>query len=143
MLNALYPVLGSNKLRESRDFYRALFDLRVSFENDWYISLATETEPHQQIAFVAHDHESVPTESRQLAAGFLVTLEVEDVDALWKRAQTLTLEPVLSIRDEAWGQRHFIVRDPNGVLVDVVQPIPPSAEFADAYAMTPPGTKSD
>ena len=34
---------------------------------------------------------------------------------------------------EAFGQRHFIPADPNGVLIDVIKPIPPSAEFAANY----------
>ena len=34
---------------------------------------------------------------------------------------------------EAFGQRHFITADPNGVLIDVIKPIPPSAEFAANY----------
>jgi hypothetical protein len=38
-----------------------------------------------------------------------------------------------SLRDEAFGQRHFITRDPNGVLIDVIRPIPPDADFAAQY----------
>ena len=36
--------------------------------------------------------------------------------------------------DEPFGQRHFITADPNGVMIDVIKPIPPSAEFAAQYA---------
>ena len=35
---------------------------------------------------------------------------------------------------ERFGQRHFITADPNGVLIDVVTPIPPSPEFAALYS---------
>ncbi|MFX4229610.1 MAG: hypothetical protein ACFHHU_17570 [Porticoccaceae bacterium] len=41
---------------------------------------------------------------------------------------------MLPLRDEPFGQRHFITRDPNGVLIDVIKPIPPSAEFLAQYA---------
>ncbi|THB79312.1 MAG: glyoxalase/bleomycin resistance/extradiol dioxygenase family protein, partial [Desulfobulbaceae bacterium] len=37
------------------------------------------------------------------------------------------------IKSEDFGQRHFIVVDPNGILVDVIQNIEPSAEFAEQY----------
>ena len=40
----------------------------------------------------------------------------------------------LALRDEPFGQRHFIVQDPNGVLIDVIQPIPPSEDFLRQYA---------
>ena len=43
------------------------------------------------------------------------------------------LPMLLPLRDEDFGQRHFITQDPNGVLIDVIKPIPPSAEFAAQY----------
>ena len=40
----------------------------------------------------------------------------------------------MPLRDEPSGQRHFITLYPNGVLIDVITPIAPSAEFAAQYA---------
>jgi len=40
---------------------------------------------------------------------------------------------VLDLKSEEWGQRHFIVEDPNGILIDVIQNIEPSAEFKEEY----------
>ena len=37
---------------------------------------------------------------------------------------------LLDLRDEAFGQRHFITSDPAGVLIDVISPIPMTGEFA-------------
>jgi uncharacterized glyoxalase superfamily protein PhnB len=62
---------------------------------------------------------------------------VSDVDAEWERlvvGEGLTAE--LELRSEDFGQRHFIVADPNGVLIDVITPIAPSAEYADQYRPT-------
>ena len=42
-------------------------------------------------------------------------------------------EPELEIRSEDFGQRHFIVADPDGVLIDVITPIAPAADYADQY----------
>ena len=36
-------------------------------------------------------------------------------------------------KDEDFGQRHFIVEGPNKILIDVIQPIPPSEEFLKNY----------
>src|SRR5690606_31002088 len=102
-------------------------------ENDWYISLASTSEPPLQIAFVDRAHESVPKADRVIPKGCLVTVETADVDAAHERAQAAQLPMELELRDEAWGQRHFIVRDPNGVLVDVVKVIPPSEAYAASY----------
>lgn len=64
-------------------------------------------------------------------AGLLLNFEVDNVDAEWERlVQRGGLEPVLDLRDEDFGQRHFIVADPAGVLVDVITEIAPSPEYA-------------
>lgn len=37
-------------------------------------------------------------------------------------------------KNEPFGQRHFITRDLNGVLIDVITPIPPTDEFVAQFA---------
>jgi hypothetical protein len=49
------------------------------------------------------------------------------------RLKAAGLPILLPLRDEAFGQRHFITRDPNGVLIDIIKPIPPSGEFVQQY----------
>lgn len=44
-----------------------------------------------------------------------------------------SLVPMLELRDEAFGQRHFIVADTSGNLVDVIQNIPPQDGFVEEY----------
>ncbi len=41
-----------------------------------------------------------------------------------------SLRAELDLRSENFGQRHFIVADPNGILIDVITPI----EFTGQYA---------
>ena len=60
-------------------------------------------------------------------------IEVEDVDAEFERAQRAGLPILKTLTDEAFGQRHFITRDPNGVMIDVIKPIPPVGQFVDQY----------
>jgi uncharacterized glyoxalase superfamily protein PhnB len=42
---------------------------------------------------------------------------------------------VLDIRTEDWGQRHFCVEDPNGIHLDVVQAVAPTAAYAESYVI--------
>ena len=80
------------------------------------------------------DHETIPVEGRGRASGLLINFEVKDVDAVHERIVAAGLPILRSLRDEAFGQRHFITRDPNGVLIDVIKPIPPSEEFLAQFA---------
>ena len=130
MINAVFPVLCTDDLEASRDFYCELLGLEVMFESGWYTALATPGNKVRQIvAFVLPDHPSVPAPYGISAAGVLATFEVDDVDAVHESAVSMGLEPVLSLRNEDFGQRHFMVSDPAGVLVDVVTPIRPARSF--------------
>ena len=87
-----------------------------------------------QLAFVDKSHDSIPDGfARPTAAGMLVTIEVPDVDAVHARAREAGLPMHVTLRDQAWGQRHFITEDPDGVLVDVIALIPATGEYAAAY----------
>lgn len=87
-----------------------------------------------ELAILAHDHPTIPAGRRSLPSGVLLNLEVDDVDAVHERlTRELGLEPLLPLRDEDFGQRHCIFKAPDGVLLDVIQPIAPSAAFAKAY----------
>ena len=134
MINALFPVLCSSDVAAARDFYVRLFGFQVVFDAGWYVQLLDPASPAVQLGFVARDHETVPARFRVLPRGVLVTVEVDDADAIHARARDLGLPIELTLRDEAFGQRHFMTVDPDGLLVDVVKIIPHTAEYAAAYA---------
>lgn len=132
-MRTLYPTICSADVATSRDFYVALFDLKVVFDSGWYVQLLHPKRTYAQLGIVAFDHESVPARGQQTAQGVLVTFEVDDVDSVYARAGSLGLPIELELRDEDFGQRHFMTSDPDGLLVDVVQLIEPSAEYAAFY----------
>jgi catechol 2,3-dioxygenase-like lactoylglutathione lyase family enzyme len=129
-----YPVIMTAEVAGTAAFYRDNFRFRTLFENDWYAHLQSKEDEAVNIGVVRWDHETVPEAARKPAAGLLINFEVADVDAEYQRAEALGLPILLSLRSEAFGQRHFIVSDPNGVLIDVITPIPPSEEFRKLYA---------
>jgi len=133
-LTSLYPVICTAKLAETRAFYETHFDFAPAFESDWYVHLTSRSDSRVNLAILDHTHETIPDGYRKPARGVLINFEVEDVDAAYAAAQQAGLNIRLTLRDEAFGQRHFIVADPSGVLVDVIKPIPPSAEFAAQYS---------
>ncbi|MEV0198742.1 VOC family protein [Nonomuraea sp. NPDC050691] len=134
ILTGFYPVIGTARVADSRDFYTRLFGFEITFEADWYVSLRRPGEPAYELALLDHTHPTVPDGYREPVAGLLLNFEVEDVDAEWERLVLREgLRPELSLRSEDFGQRHFIVADPNGVLIDVITPIAPSGAYADQY----------
>ncbi|MEV1295672.1 VOC family protein [Pseudonocardia sp. NPDC049635] len=133
MLTSCYPVLTTGDVAAARAFWTGPMGFEITFDTDWYVSLQREG---HEIAVLDRDHPTIPEAYRgRSAAGVLVNLEVDDVDAEWTRLVTEGGLPVAQeLRDEDFGQRHFVVAGPDGVLVDVITEIPPSPEFAAAFA---------
>jgi catechol 2,3-dioxygenase-like lactoylglutathione lyase family enzyme len=135
ILRSSYPVLMVEDAKAAADFYIRYFGFEETFSTDWYVSLRHGTRPESELAFVQASHESIPAEYRTPSRGLLLNLEVDDAAGEYARlVEGSGFEPLLALRDEAFGQRHFIVLDPAGNLVDVIENIPPSEEFAPAYA---------
>jgi catechol 2,3-dioxygenase-like lactoylglutathione lyase family enzyme len=132
---SLFPVVCSANVRTAQEFYMRLLSLNVVFESEWYVQLQDASDPGVQLGFVVRDHGTVPEAFRRPAQGVLITFEVDDVDALYARALELRLPIALSLRDEKFGQRHFMTVDPDGLLVDVVKIIPFDPEFAAEYGI--------
>lgn len=132
-INSLYPVITTDKLEITKDFYKTYLDLGVTYDSDWYISMRTAYEPLFELALLDYKHPSLPEAFQKPTSGVLINIEVEDVDVVYDRFVSLGIEMVLDIRSEEWGQRHFIVQDPNGLLIDVIQNIQPEGEYKEQY----------
>lgn len=129
-----YPVLLTDRVAETARFYTDHFRFAPAFESDWYVHLQSAEDPAVNIAILDGDHDTIPETGRGRVSSLLINFEVEDVDAEFARAEAAGLPILLPLRDEPFGQRHFITRDPAGVLIDVITPIPPSPEFLAQYA---------
>lgn len=131
-ISSIYPVLMTRDVPGSAEFFRSSFGFETTFESDWYVSLR---HGQWELAVVDAAHPTIPAGQGTPAAGALLNIEVDDVDAEYQRLVVDgPLEPLLELRSEDFGQRHFIVAGPEGVLVDVITEIPPSPEFLAQFA---------
>lgn len=128
-----YPVIMTDRVAETTAFYQRHFGFEPAFESDWYVHLASPGNASVNLAILDGSHDTIPASGRGKVSGLLLNFEVEDVDAEHARLADAGLPILLSLRDEAFGQRHFITCDPNGVLIDIITPIAPSGEFAAQY----------
>lgn len=135
-----YPVLMVDDVAATAAFYVRHFRFRPLFEADWYAHLQSAEDESVNLGLVAAAHETIPAAGRATARGLLLNFEVADVDAEYAAATAAGLPILLTLRDEAFGQRHFITADPNGVLIDVIRPIAPSGDYVEAYAEGAAGT---
>ena len=95
----------------SRDFY-GLLGFEEVMNLGWVMTLASPSNPTAQISFL--------TEERTAPVVPDLSVEVEDVDAVYAETVASGAEIVRDLRDEEWGVRRFFVRDPNGRVVNVL-----------------------
>lgn len=129
-----YPVVVTPRVAVTAAFYVEHFGFQSLFSSDWYVHLQSAENAQVNLAVLQAGHPTLPEGGSAAVAGLLLNFEVEDVDAEYRRLLAQGLPMLCPLRDEAFGQRHFITRDPNGVLIDVIQPIPPSPDFLALYA---------
>lgn len=111
----------TTKIAATKEFYTKTLGFGVTFENEFYLLLHT---PNQEasISFLLPDH---PTQQALFQKpfqnqGVYLTIEVENVDEVYKEMKAKNVDIKIELRNEPWGDRHFAIADPNGVGIDIV-----------------------
>jgi catechol 2,3-dioxygenase-like lactoylglutathione lyase family enzyme len=112
----------TEKLAETKAFYTETLGFGVTFENEFYLLLHTPNH-EAEISFLLPNHPSQQPIFQQpfLNQGVYLTIEVNDVDSIYQEMKEKGIEIKIEIRDEPWGDRHFAIKDPNGIGIDIVK----------------------
>jgi uncharacterized glyoxalase superfamily protein PhnB len=118
----LWTGVVTEKVQDSKDFYVRIFDAEVIYEGEggWFSLLQFGA---NELGFMKPNLESQADifKSAFQGKGMWLVFDVKDVDAEYKRIKSLGVPIAVAIRDEPWGDRHFVIVDPNGIGVDIVQ----------------------
>ena len=106
------PNVFDDDAAATRAFYTEMFAFEVAMDLGWIATLAAPGAPTAQLSVFERDGE----EGRDP----FVSIEVDDVDGAHERAVRLGHEVVYALRDEPWGVRRFMLRDPGGRVVNVL-----------------------
>ena len=112
----------SDNLQGSKDFYTQLLGLQVKYDSDWYIQLCSPENPEIEYGLIQKDHSLVPEAYHRSPTGMYMTFVVDDVDQIYEKALALNIPIIQTPRNEFYGQRRFLVKDPNGCLIDICSP---------------------
>ena len=111
----------TEKLQETKNFYTEVLNFGASFENEFYILLHTPDQS-AEISFLQPNHPSQKPifQSAFSGKGVYLTIEVDNVDEVYKELKSKGVQMEIEIRNEPWGDRHFAIKDPNGIGIDIV-----------------------
>jgi catechol 2,3-dioxygenase-like lactoylglutathione lyase family enzyme len=104
------PNIKSDRPAETREFFVDLLGFEVAMDLGWVVTVASPTHPSAQVTIISNDDPAAPG----------ISVGVADVDAVHARAVEQGLENAYAPRDEDWGVRRFMLREPSGTLVNVV-----------------------
>ena len=76
----------------------------------WVATVAAPDKTSAQVNIIGNDDPAAPG----------ISVEVDDVDAVHARAIERGLEIAYPLRDEEWGVRRFMLREPSGTVVNVL-----------------------
>jgi catechol 2,3-dioxygenase-like lactoylglutathione lyase family enzyme len=109
-VNRAVPNISSDLPAESRDFFVDLLGFDVVMDIGWVVTVASPTDPTAQVNIIGNDDPAAPG----------ISVEVADVDAVHAKAVERGLEIAYPLRDEEWGVRRFMLREPSGTTVNVL-----------------------
>jgi catechol 2,3-dioxygenase-like lactoylglutathione lyase family enzyme len=104
------PNLRSERPDETRDFFVELLGFEPAMDLDWVVTVASPDNPSAQVTIISNDDPAAPG----------ISVGVDDVDAVHARAVEQGYEIAYGLRDEEWGVRRFMLREPGGTMVNVV-----------------------
>lgn len=98
---------------DARRFYADLLGLEIVMDHGWIVTFAAKSgSAMPQVSFATEGGSGTPVPA--------LSIEVDDVDEIYRRAKDAGFEIVYDITDEPWGVRRFFVRDPFGNVVNIL-----------------------
>ncbi|RRO20423.1 glyoxalase [Saccharopolyspora rhizosphaerae] len=96
------------------------FGFEEAMAADGFASL-TRSDAGLHVVFLRRGLATLPDDQREVhAAGLLLAFEVEDLEGELSRLRGEGVPITMPLTVEEWGERAFQVRDPNGVIVQLV-----------------------
>jgi catechol 2,3-dioxygenase-like lactoylglutathione lyase family enzyme len=104
------PNIRSVRPAATRDFFVDLLGFEVAMDLGWVVTVASPANHHAQVTIIGNDDPAAPG----------ISVEVPDVDAVHARAVERGYDIAYDLRDESWGVRRFMLREPSGTIVNVL-----------------------
>ena len=119
-INAAAVSLNVEDVAASSRFLVEHFGFEEAMAADGFASLTRE-DSGVNVVFLRRGLGSLPEDQRDdHAAGVILAFEVDDLEGELARLRAEGVAITMPLTAEEWGERAFQVRDPNGVIVQLV-----------------------
>ncbi|WP_027136213.1 VOC family protein [Geminicoccus roseus] len=104
--------IASDRLEDARSFYGDILGLRLVMDHGWIMTFAGEGSALAQVSIASEGGSGTPVPD--------LSVEVDDLDEVYRRVLARGLPVAYGPATEPWGVRRFYVRDPFGRLVNIL-----------------------
>lgn len=120
-LRKLFPITITNEIKSCKEFYLKFFEFEAIFDSDWYIQLKHAS--GIELGFMLPNLENQPKSLHNPYSGngLVLSFEVDDAEKEYMRLKALGAVFEFELKDEEWGQRHCMIKDPSEMIIDIVQ----------------------
>lgn len=121
-IQAMFPVMVASNLAEIKQFYTSVFGFNaVFYDAEFYLHLVSNS--GVQLGFLLPEHPTQPQFLQPLMSpdGYVISLEVADAAKAFEEAVSMKLSIAMELKEEDWGQIHFMLEDPAGFKIDIVE----------------------
>jgi predicted enzyme related to lactoylglutathione lyase len=104
--------IAADNVPDIRNFYSDLFGLDAIMDLGWIVTLASGETAVTQISILSEGGSGAPVPD--------LSIEVDNVDEVYRRAKAIGCTVVHDLTDEPWGVRRFFITDPTGKVLNVL-----------------------
>ena len=108
----IVPDFHTTDLAKSRAFYQDVLNLEVVMDQGWINTLASDAMANPQISIMSEGGSGAPVPD--------ISIEVDDVDAVYDKATSKGYSILYELKNEDWGVRRFFVQDPDGKVLNIL-----------------------
>ncbi len=108
----IVPNLHTESVSDAEKFYREILDLDIVMDQGWVITYSSAASMHPQINIIASGSSQADPD---------ISIEVDNLDEIYSRVKNSEFAVLYDLTLEPWGVRRFMVRDPLGKVINILQ----------------------
>jgi catechol 2,3-dioxygenase-like lactoylglutathione lyase family enzyme len=124
----LFPLIVTDKLAETRAFYRDQAGFDLTIDRDGYLQVRAGSDAAApELCFMSPTALGDVVLDAFAGRGLIVSIPTKSADRKAKEMKAAGASNVGEVLDKPWGWRSFMVPDPNGVVLDFFHPLAETA----------------
>lgn len=112
MVKRIVVNVKGDEIAKAHHFYQDILGLEILMDHGWIATFGNDEKAKVQISFATQGGNGTEVPD--------FSVEVDNVDEMYKKMEDSGFEIVYDITNENWGVRRFFVKDPFGRLVNIL-----------------------